>query len=137
MNNLQIIKDKGLKITKHKLAILELFSNYKHLDAMQIHTLFQEKNVDISIATIYRVLSNFETNNIIEKHHFNDEQSIYELVVDNDHHDHLICLECKQVIEFVDDKIEKLQQQIASKNNFTILNHSLNIYGICNDCQNT
>ena len=79
MNNLQLIKDKGIKITKHKLAILELFSSYKHLDAMQIHTLLQDKNVDISIATIYRVLSSFETNNIVEKHHFNDEQSIYEL----------------------------------------------------------
>ena len=137
MNNVQLIRNKGIKLTKHKLAILELFSDYKHLDAMQIYTLLQGKNIDISIATIYRVLSNFEINNIIEKHHFNDEQSIYELVVDNDHHDHLICLNCKKVIEFVDHEIEKLQQQIASKNNFTILNHSLNIYGICNDCKNT
>ena len=137
MNNLQLIKNKGIKITKHKLAILELFSDYKHLDAMQIYTLLQSKNIDISIATIYRILSNFETNNVLEKHNFNKEQAIYELIVDNTHHDHLICFNCKKVIEFVDNEIEKLQKQIASKNNFTIINHSLNIYGICNDCKNT
>ncbi len=137
MNNLELIKNKGMKITKHKLAVLELFGNYKHLDAMQIYALLQQKKIGISIATVYRILTNFENNNIIEKHNFNNEQCIYELVIENDHHDHLICLKCKKVIEFINNEIEKLQQQIAQENNFTIINHNLNIYGICNECQNT
>lgn len=136
MNKLATIKNKGIKITKHKLSVLELFNSYKHLDATQIYEILHQKNINISIATIYRILSIFEQNHILEKHNFNDDQFIYELI-DEKHHDHLICVKCRKVIEFTNDEIEELQEQIARHNKFEILDHSLNIYGICHDCKNT
>lgn len=128
------LKTKGIKLTRHKIAIWELFNNYKHLDANQIYTLLSNQNIAIGIATIYRILINFEKHNIIDKHNFNNEQSTYELKITNNHHDHLICIKCNIVSEFYSEEIEKLQQQIAKKNQFNIVNHSLNIYGICNNC---
>ncbi len=132
----QIIKNTGVKITKHKLVILELFDLYKHLDASRIYSLLTNQGINISLATIYRVLSSFEANNIIVKHNFNEDQSIYELAIPNEHHDHLICIKCNKVIEFFDSKIERIQEQIAKNNKFKIVNHQLNLYGICEDCEN-
>lgn len=131
---LQSLKDMGVKITKHKIVILQLFDLYKHLDAGQIHSLLRDQGTEISLATIYRVLSVFEMHNIITKHNFNEDQSIYELVKPNEHHDHLICVKCNKVIEFLDCKIERIQERIAKENNFRIVNHHLNLYGICGDC---
>ncbi|MFN7093823.1 MAG: Fur family transcriptional regulator [Burkholderiales bacterium] len=125
---------KGLKLTKHKLAILQLFNVYKHLDASKIHMLLNSSGTNISLATIYRVLSAFEGKGIIVKHNFNEDQSIYELANPDEHHDHLICTKCHKVIEFFDCQIEQIQKQIALSHKFTILNHHLNLYGICADC---
>lgn len=132
--DLSLPKSKGSKITKHKLAVFELFEHYKHLDANKIHTLLKNSGNDISIATIYRILATFEANGLITKHNFNEDQSIYELARPNEHHDHLICMKCHTVIEFFDCKIEKIQEKIAKQNNFTIVNHQLNLYGICANC---
>lgn len=129
-----IIQNKGLKLTKHKLAILELFETHKHLDAYHISDLLREKGNGASSATIYRVLSSFEANGIVTRHNFNEDQAVYELADPNHHHDHLICTKCNKVIEFFNCQIENLQEQIAKKNNFKILNHHLNLYGICSDC---
>ena len=131
----QIIKNTGFKVTKHKLVILELFDMYKHLDASQIYSLLTNQGINISLATIYRVLAAFEANKIIVKHNFNEDQSIYELATPDEHHDHLICLKCHKVIEFYDCDIEKIQEEIALKNKFKIVNHHLNLYGICEDCE--
>lgn len=128
------LKTKGIKLTRHKIAIWELFNTYKHLDANQIYNLLIQQNIAIGIATIYRILTNFEKYNIIDKHNFNNEQSTYELKITNHHHDHLICIKCNIVSEFCSEEIEKLQQEIAKKNQFKIVNHSLNIYGICDNC---
>lgn len=125
----------GVKVTKHKLVILQLFDLYKHLDASQIHTLLTSQGTNISLATIYRVLSVFEANHIIAKHNFKEDQSTYELVRPDEHHDHLICIKCNKVIEFFDCKIEKIQEKIAKDNKFKIVNHHLNLYGICEDCE--
>lgn len=133
--NLDMIHNKGIKLTKHKLAILELFEEYKHLDAYQINTILKTKGNNVSPATIYRVLANFEINGILVRHNFNEEQSVYELADPNQHHDHLICTKCNKVIEFYNCQIEILQEEIAKKNKFTILNHHLNLYGICSDCK--
>src|SRR3990167_4950748 len=130
----QRIKNIGVKITKHKLVILELFDLYKHLDAGKIYALLTNQGVNISLATIYRILSSFEANNIVVKHNFNEDQSIYELAKPNEHHDHLICIKCHKVIEFFDCHIEQIQEQIAKENKFKIVNHHLNLYGICEDC---
>jgi len=129
------LKSKGIKLTKHKIQVLQLFSNHRHLDALQIFTLLKEQKINISLATVYRTLIKLEQHDIIQKHNFNHEQSTYELIHPNEHHDHMICLSCKQVIEFVNHKIEELQQSIASKEQFKIVSHSLNLYGICKNCQ--
>lgn len=133
--NLELIANKGIKLTKHKLAIFELFSKQKHLDANEINIMLREQGNSVSLATIYRVLSSFEAHNIIVRHTFNDELAVYELANPNEHHDHLICVKCNKVIEFFNCQIEQIQEQIAKTNDFTIVNHHLNLYGICSKCQ--
>ena len=133
--NIQSIKNRGIKITKHKIVILKLFELYNHLDASQIHTLLNNQGTNISLATIYRVLSSFELNNIIAKNNFKGDQSTYELVNPEEHHDHLICTKCNKFIEFFNCKIEKIQEKIAEEHNFRIVTHHLNLYGFCSECQ--
>ncbi len=130
----QYLKEIGIKLTKHKLSILQLFDLHKHLDANQIYLLLNELGNEISIATIYRILSVFETNGILVKHNFKDDQSTYELA-SVQHHDHLICVKCHSVLEFYNEEIERMQEEIAKNSGFEIMNHSLNIYGICSACQ--
>jgi Fur family ferric uptake transcriptional regulator len=129
------LKDKGIKQTKHKIEVLKLFNLHKHLDAIQIFTILTNQNINISLATVYRILASLEYHSIIQKHHFNDDQSTYELMNPNDHHDHMICLSCKKVTEFMDYEIEELQNRVASFKQFQIVSHSLNIYGFCKECQ--
>ena len=135
MDLIKQLKDAGIKITQHKLAVLELFAEYKHLDAFQIAKIFQAKDIDISLATIYRILSSFEEHKIITKHNFGNEHANYELAISNEHHDHLICIDCGKVIEFVNQQIEELQLQIAKQNQFEVKSHTLNIYGFCSECK--
>lgn len=125
----------GVKLTRHKRSILELFELYKHLDASSINRLLQEDNNSVSLATIYRVLSNLEKHGIILRHNFNDNQAVYELLDPSDHHDHLICNKCNKVVEFYNCQIEKIQTQIAKEHQFEIINHHLNLYGICAQCK--
>lgn len=135
--NLEIIQNKGLRLTKHKLAILELFEQHKHLDADKISILLRANGNNMSLATVYRVLANFEVNGLVVRHKFNEVHSVYELADPNHHHDHLICTKCNTVIEFYNCQIEILQEEIAKQNKFKILNHHLNLYGTCSDCQKT
>jgi Fur family ferric uptake transcriptional regulator len=135
MDLVKQLRDTGIKITQHKLAILELFAEHKHLDAFKIAKTLQNKGIEISLATIYRILSSFEEHKIITKHNFGNEHANYELAVSNEHHDHLICLKCSKVIEFVSDEIEELQLQIAKQNNFEVKSHTLNLYGLCSECK--
>ena len=81
------------------------------------------------------MLSSFELNNIIAKNNFKGDQSTYELVNPEEHHDHLICTKCNKVIEFFNCKIEKIQEKIAEEHNFRIVTHHLNLYGFCSECQ--
>ncbi len=134
MNYQQQLKNSGIKVTQHKLAILKLFEQNKHLDATTIVDLLHTQQVDISLATVYRVLSSFETHKIINKHNFGSEHASYELNSTEEHHDHLICLKCGSVIEFVNQEIERLQKEIAKENNFHLVHHTLNIYGNCSNC---
>lgn len=122
------------KITKHKIAILELFELHRHLDANQILNILNQQDEKISLATIYRILMAFETEGLILKNNFTESLAVYELANPSDHHDHLICTKCNKVFEFFNEKLELLQNKIADDFKFKILSHRLNIYGICKDC---
>lgn len=134
MNYIQQLKDCKIKITPHKIAILELFVQHKHIGAMQIVNTLAKQSIEISLATVYRILASFEEHKLISKHNFGNEQAIYELNNSLEHHDHLICTKCAKVIEFSNQEIEDLQISIAKLNNFQVINHTLNIYGICESC---
>ena len=130
------LKKAGLKVTLPRLKILEILENAKehHLSAEDIYRILQKTNKEIGLATVYRVLTQFEEAGLVIRHHFEGEHSIFELN-HGLHHDHLVCIQCGRVEEFVDADIEKKQQEIAKKVGFTITDHSLNIYGICAKCR--
>ena len=129
------LKSAGLKVTLPRLKILEVLekSPNHHLSAEDIYRALIEQNEEVGVATIYRVLSQFEESGIVQKLNFENNQAVYELC-GVDHHDHLVCLKCNKIIEFQDDVIEKHQLQIAKKHGFELTDHSLYLYGLCKDC---
>ena len=129
------LKSAGLKVTLPRLKILEVLesSPSHHLSAEDIYRVLIEQNEEVGVATIYRVLSQFEESCIVQKLTFENNQAVYELC-GADHHDHLVCVKCNKIIEFQDDVIEKHQIQIANKHGFELTDHSLYLYGLCNDC---
>lgn len=130
------LKKAGLKITLPRLKILEILENAKehHLSAEDIYKELIESGDVIGLATVYRVLTQFEEAGLVVRHHFEGGQSVFELD-HGKHHDHLVCVKCGKVEEFVDSVIEKRQQEIAKEAGFMITDHSLNIYGVCSPCQ--
>lgn len=130
------LKDAGLKSTGPRRKILEIMETAKdhHLSAEAIYRAFIEQGEDIGLATVYRVLTQFEEAGLVVKHHFESGQSVFELD-HGEHHDHLVCVKCGEVKEFVDPEIEVRQEQIAREAAFTITDHSLTIYGLCKTCQ--
>ena len=129
------LKSAGLKVTLPRLKILEVLesSSSHHLSAEDIYIVLIEQNEEVGVATIYRVLSQFEESGIVQKLNFENNQAVYELC-GAEHHDHLVCLKCNKIIEFQDDVIEKHQIQIAKKHGFDLTDHSLYLYGLCEDC---
>ena len=129
------LKSAGLKVTLPRLKILEVLekSPNHHLSAEDIYRVLIEQNEEVGVATIYRVLSQFEESGIVQKLNFENNQAVYELC-GLEHHDHLVCVKCNKIIEFQDDVIEKHQLQIAKKHGFELTDHSLYLYGLCNDC---
>lgn len=130
------LKKVGLKITVPRIKILQILENAKthHLSAEDVYRILLESNDDIGLATVYRVLTQFEAAGLVKRHNFEGGHSIFELD-HGEHHDHMVCVRCGRVEEFVDDIIEARQQEIAEKAGFTITDHSLNIYGICSSCR--
>lgn len=130
------LKKAGLKVTIPRLKILEILEQFKdrHLSADDIYRLLREAEGDIGLATVYRVLTQFEEAGLVNKHHFEGGQSVFELNQGR-HHDHLVCDKCGRVEEFIDDVIETRQHEIAKKMGYVITDHSLNIYGICDRCR--
>lgn len=122
------------KITKHKIAVLQLFELHKHLDANQIYNKLNQQDEKISLATIYRILSAFELDGLILKNNFIDDLAVYEFANPEEHHDHLICTKCNKVFEFFNEELERLQSKIATDFGFEIISHRLNIYGVCKEC---
>lgn len=130
------LKKAGLKVTNPRLKILEIMEKAAehHMSAEDIYRLLLESGEEIGLATVYRVLTQFEEAGLVRRHYFESGQSVFELD-HGTHHDHLVCVKCGRVEEFVDNMIEKRQQEIAERAGFSITDHSLNIYGVCNNCQ--
>ena len=130
------LKSAGLKVTLPRLKILEVLekSLNHHLSAEDIYRTLMEQQEEVGIATIYRVLTQFEESGIINKLNFENNQAVYELS-NVEHHDHLVCVKCNIIIEFQDDVIERHQLQIANKYDFQLTDHSLYLYGLCKSCK--
>lgn len=126
------LKSVGLKATLPRLKILSLFetSNQRHLSAEDIYRVLLNEHEDIGLATVYRVLTQFEQAGLLIRHHFESGKAVFELN-QGGHHDHLVCLQCGRVEEFFDSEIEKRQEKIAKERGFTIREHSLYLYVDC------
>lgn len=134
MDNIDL-KKAGLKNTLPRRRILEILEGAKdhHLSAEDIYRELLDSGEEIGLATVYRVLTQFQEAGLVIRHNFESGQSVFELD-SGEHHDHLVCVKCGRVEEFVDNVIEKRQDEIARNAGFTITEHSLNIYGICGKC---
>ena len=134
----KVIKKDALKFTTQREAILRtLYDSDEHLTPEALHRLIGDKypELKVGIATIYRTLSLLESSNIARSLSFGAQGKKYELD-SKEHHDHMICTECGDITEFVDDEIEKRQEKIAKEHNFLMQDHSMQIYGLCENCQN-
>ena len=121
------LKKAGLKATLPRIKILEVLENNGHLSAEDIYKELIKLDQDIGLATVYRVLTQFEAAGIVIKHNFEEGRAVYEIVPD-EHHDHMVCIDSGEILEFHDDVIEKRQAEIASKNGFEIVDHSMVLY---------
>jgi Fur family ferric uptake transcriptional regulator len=126
------LKTMGLKATLPRLRILSLFENtvIQHLSAEDVYRSLINEGEDIGLATVYRVLTQFEQAGVLKRHHFESGKAVFELNR-GDHHDHLVCLQCGYVGEFYDEEIEKRQVKIAKDRGFVIHEHSLSLYVDC------
>ncbi|NBT33978.1 MAG: ferric iron uptake transcriptional regulator [Betaproteobacteria bacterium] len=126
------IKSTGLKVTIPRLKVLALFeqSQTRHLSAEDVYKKLLAEDLDIGLATVYRVLTQFEQAGILLRSNFESGRSVFELNAGH-HHDHLVCLDCGRVEEFVDEEIEARQQKIARDRGFSLEDHALSLYGHC------
>ena len=126
------LKNIGLKTTLPRLKILNLFENspVRHLSAEDVYKELINENEDIGLATVYRVLTQFEQAGLLERHHFESGKAVFEFKSDS-HHDHLVCLQCGRVEEFFDAEIEKRQLAVAKERGFKLQEHSLSLYADC------
>ncbi len=124
------IKNAGLKLTLPRMKILELLesSEDRHLKAEDIYKMLLDSGEEIALATVYRVLTQFETAGLVTRHHFEGGHAVFELN-DGDHHDHLVDISTGKVVEFYDEVIERRQNEIAKEYNFTITEHTMVLYG--------
>lgn len=130
------LKALGLKITQPRLKILHVFehSKQRHLAAEDVYKLLQKQGEDVGIATVYRVLNQFEASGLLSRLNFGAEQAVYELN-DGEHHDHVICVRCHKVEEFYDEVIESRQREITLARGDNMVDHSLYIYVECKNCR--
>jgi len=123
------LRKAGLKITLPRLKILEILegTRSRHMSAEDIYKQLLQAGEDIGLATVYRVLTQFEAAGLVTRHNFEGGHSIFELD-DGDHHDHMVCVETGDVVEFVSEEIERLQHEIAEKYGYELIDHSLVLY---------
>ena len=126
------LKSAGLKATLPRLKIINLFetSKVRHLTAEDVYKVLLAEGVDIGLATVYRVLTQFEQAGLLMRHHFEGGKAVFELN-EGKHHDHLVCLQCGRVEEFYDPEIEKRQVKVAAERGFAISEHALYLYADC------
>ena len=126
------LRKAGLKVTLPRVKILQMLdssvSGQRHMSAEDVYKALMEAGEDVGLATVYRVLNQFDDAGIVTRHNFEGGKSVFELTQQH-HHDHLICLDCGKVIEFSDDSIELRQREIASRHGIRLTNHSLYLYG--------
>jgi Fur family ferric uptake transcriptional regulator len=132
----QEIRKAGLKVTAPRLKILELLEKCgeRHVSAEEVYRLLLADGEEIGLATVYRVLTQFEAAGLVERHKFEDGYSVFELNR-GEHHDHIVCVTCGKVEEFLDETIEQRQREIAAERGYEIGDHSLIIYGRCRDSE--
>jgi Fur family transcriptional regulator, ferric uptake regulator len=129
------LRNAGLKVTLPRIKILQILEHAEphHMSAEEVYKKLLDVGEDVGLATVYRVLTQFETAGLVRRHNFEGGRSVFE-IDDGEHHDHLVCLQCNAVQEFVDDIIEKRQEEIAKKAKFKMTDHNLTIYGLCKNC---
>ena len=132
-DNINKLKEAGLKVTHSRCKILEIFqlSPDEHYTADKLKDLLADSGETIGLATIYRVLTQLEMADLIQKNNFDDNQSAYE--IKKSHHDHLICTKCGNIIEFVNSDLENLQERISKEYNFSLESHVMTLFGSCNN----
>jgi Fur family ferric uptake transcriptional regulator len=132
MTSAHDLKSAGLKATLPRLRIINLFESarLRHMTAEEVYRLLQAEGLEIGLATVYRVLTQFEQAGLLIRHHFESGKAVFELN-EGKHHDHLVCMQCGRVEEFFDPEIEKRQQKIAAERGFTISEHALYLYAEC------
>ena len=130
------LKKEGLRHTIQRQAVWdEIKSNDDHRDAEQIYSALRKNNLNVSRATVYRTIDVLYKNNLIRKIELGDSPSKYENKVNSDHHDHIICVQCGRIDEFVDDKIESQQDKIIDKLGFKMIRHIHQLFVLCKDCR--
>jgi len=126
----------GLKVTLPRVKILDIMegSGSRHQSAEDVYKALLDMGEDIGLATVYRVLTQFEAAGLVKRHHFEGGHSVFELD-EGHHHDHILCVKCGKVDEFVDETIEQKQKDIAKKLGYEMTDHCLYMYGVCSKCQ--
>jgi len=140
MNRADELKSSGLKATAPRLKVLEVFerADRRHLSAEDVYKALLAEDADIGLATVYRVLMQFEQAGILSRNHFEAGKAVFELN-EGKHHDHLVCVVCGKVEEFYDAEIEARQQAIAKERGYTLQDHALSLYVVCSkpECQSS
>ncbi len=126
------LRKAGLKVTLPRMKILEILETgeTRHMSAEDVYKKLLDANEEIGLATVYRVLTQFEAAGLVNRHHFEGGHSVFEMN-QGYHHDHIVCNQCGKVVEFIDETIERCQEKVAKKAGFSIRDHSLIIYGDC------
>lgn len=134
----QDIRNAGLKVTLPRVKILEILENTqltdRHLTAEKVYKNLLEEGEEIGLATVYRVLTQFEAAGLVKRHHFEGGNSVFELNR-GEHHDHMVCVKCGRVDEFKDDVIESRQLEISERLGYELTDHCFYLYGLCSDCR--
>lgn len=131
------LRSAGLKVTLPRVKILQILENQvneRHLTAEQVYKILLSEDEEIGLATVYRVLTQFEAAGLVTRHHFEGGNSVFELDKGS-HHDHILCMKCGKVDEFADEIIEARQKEIAAKLGYELIDHGLYLYGYCTQCR--
>lgn len=130
------LKKAGLKVTLPRMKVLEILeaSDQRHMSAEDVYRALHDAGNDVGLATVYRVLTQFESAGLVVRHNFEGGQSVFELD-SGKHHDHMVCVKCGRVVEFVDETIEACQREVAKKSGFKLVEHSLVLYVECDNAE--